>query len=264
MGKSKSIAELEKQEDDFRQYLNKLQTELANKAASAKTDLQKTIDKFYGDNHYDDAKDLVSGENTHFEQSSEFSLANLKSIIDAISKTVFAGAAAPTGTDVNKEGVEKATKDLGAAVGKVTDLELYIAGKAFDVLSQTILSFGASNSLTFSSATKSEALGYGLQLFTVVAADSYKSTSFFNNQDINEYLYIYDVKFSLKQSKAEMTETLVESYENQIVAFTDMVNKQLEKLEQGTITPEQYQAVSDTYQSMIDRVQAQVDKLKSE
>lgn len=261
MGKSPSIADLEKQEDDFRAYIQKLEAELSSKASTAKADLQKTIEQFYSSNNYDDAKDFVSGENYDFMQKSEFSLANLKGIVDAISKAIFAGAAPPSGADVNTESVADASKALGQEVAEIADLELYIAGKAFDVLSAVILSFGTTDTLAFSTSIKSESLGYGLQLFTTIASESYTSHSFFNNNEIYEYLYIYDVKFSEKQAKVEIDQTLVQLYQNQIATFTSKVDDLLSQLENGTISPEAYQSLSDIYQTLIDKTTAKVKEL---
>lgn len=264
MGKSPSIAKLEMQEDDFRAYIQKLEGEIAAKASKAKSELQKTISEFYSSNGYDDAKDFVSGSNYDFMQKSEFSLSNLKSIIDAISKAIFAGAAAPSGADVNESSVEAASKALGAEVGEIANLELYIAGKAFDVLSAVILSFGTTDTLSFSTSSKSESLGYGLQLFTTIASESYTSHSFFNNNEIYEYLYIYDVKFSEKQAKTEISQTLVQLYENEIATFVSKSDELLNELSQGTISPEAYDSASSIYQTLIDKAQKKVDELTAD
>jgi hypothetical protein len=248
-------------EANFNQYLKQLEDELKSKATSAKTDLQKTIDQFYADNHYDDAKDLIRGESYDFVQQSEFSLANLKSAIDAITKAVFAGTETPPGVTINRDVVETVTKAIGLTSTPVANLELHVSAKAFDLLSEAILSFGQTTALSLTTATESEPLGYGLQLFVVVAADSFRSESSLNDGEINGYLYYYVVKFSEKQAQAEIYQALIERYQKQITTCTDKLNQLLNQLEQGTLTPEAYQSQSDAYQKLIAQAQAKIQKL---
>jgi hypothetical protein len=235
--------------------------DLSVKAATAKTNLQQIIDQFYADKHYDDAKDILGGENYDFIQQSEFTLTNLKSVIDEISKAVFAGVAAPTGTTIDSDGVEAATKALGSEVKEVADLELYIAGKTFDFLSAIILGFGTTTSISSSIATKSESLGYGLQLFVLVAADSFRPPSFPDNCEIYKYFYLYEVKFSLKQALAEISQTLIELYQKQIATFRDKVN-QLHS-QQSTLNPTAYQSMSEIYQTLIENAETKLKELQS-
>lgn len=262
MGKSPSIADLEAKDNAFRDYLNNLETQLNQQAATAKTEMEASITKFYADNKYDDAKAFVSGQNTDFMHTSEFSMQNVKNVIDAISAAVFAGSAVPPGTSVNADAVQAADKALGKEVGAMANLELYIAGKVFDVLSNVILSFGSSTSISYSASSKSESLGFGLQLFSTVAASSYQSQSFFNNEYINQYLYMYDVRFSVKQAQVEATMGLVQAYENQLATFEDLLNKLADQLDQGSITLAQYSDTSTQYQNFIDRYKEKIDSLK--
>lgn len=264
MGKSPSIQDLEAKEDDFRAYLTKLEGELAQKSAAVDKQVQTEITNFYTQNKYTDAKDLVSGQNYDFIQQQEFSLANMKAIIDAISKAVFAGANAPAGTNVSGDGQKAAGAALGPEVGQMANLELYIAGQVFDVLSNVILSFGTSTAVTFNTNLQSKPLGYGMQMFTAVSADSYQSTSFFNNANIYEYLYLYDVKFSVQQAKSEITQTLVELYEDQIAAFKEREEALLSQLESGTLDAKAYASANSAYDDLIAAAQAKVANLKTD
>jgi hypothetical protein len=261
MGKSPSIQDLEAKENDFRAYLAQLEQELAQKSANVGAQMATTISAFYTNNNYTDAKDIVSGQNYDFMHSSEFSLDNMKAIIDAISKAVFAGAPAPSGATVSSEGTGAVASGLGPEVGAIENLELYIAGQVFDVLSNVILSFGTSTEVTFNTNLQSKPLGYGMQMFTAVSADSYKSTSFFNDEYIYEYLYMYDVKFSLQQSKAEAAQTLVELYQDQIAAFKQREEDLLSKLEQGTLDPAAYTTTNAAYDTLIATATAKLSQL---
>ena len=263
MGKAPSIAELEKSESDFRDYLLKLEKQLEAKSADSQAQLKAQIDAFYKDSHFTDAQVVTSGLNYDFMQEKSFSLDNLKTIVDAISKAVFSGASAPKGTDVNGKAVAAATDALGPTVGEMANLELYIAGKVFDVLSDVMLSFGTSTELKFSSSVESKPLGYGLQMFTAVSVDSYHSTAFFNDEYIYEYLYIYSVQFSVQQAKSEITRELVQLYEDQIVVFKDKVEGLLKDLEKDKLTVTAYSSAKAAYDTLIADAKAKADQLKA-
>lgn len=264
MGKSPTIAELEAKEDSFRAYLAKLQGELEQKSAAVAKEVADEITDFYAKNKFTDAVDLVSGQNYDFIHEQEFSLANMKNIIDAISKAVFAGGGSPSGASVSEDGTKAAAAALGPEVGQMANLELYIAGQVFDVLSNVILSFGTSTAVTFNTNLQSKPLGYGLQLFTAVSADSYQSTSFFNNDYIYEYLYLYNVKFSVEQAKSEVQQTLVELYQDQIAVFAQREEALLTGLENGTLTAAAYASANAAFDTLIAASKAKIDSLKAD
>ena len=262
MGQSPKIASLQEKDTEFRKYLDTLEKELDGKAADAAQKLQSTITDFYKDNHYDDAKAFVSGRNIDFLHEAEFSLDNLKKVIDSVSGAVFGGAAAPKGADVNKDAVANADKELGKEVGAIANLELYIAGKVFEVMSDVVLSFGTGASLTYTSDTKTESLGFGMQMFASVAASSYQAHGFFEKQYISQYLFMYDVRFSLEQAQTEVTIGLVQAYQGQLAVFEDLLTKLADKLDEGKISLDAYASQSDKLQEYIDKFAAKVKELK--
>jgi hypothetical protein len=261
MGSSPSIDDLRAKDNDFKAYLASIQQDLDAKSATMADKLNKDIGDFYTSNHYDDAKAFASGRNTDFLHEKEFSLDNLKKVIDAISAAVFSGAGVPAGASVNKDTVAEADKALGKEVGAISNLELYIAGKVFDVLSNVVLSFGTGASVTYTTSLKSESLGFGMQMFTAVASSSYQSHSFFNNEYISQYLYMYDVRFSLKQAQIEATIGLVQAYENQLAVFEDLLNRIGDELDQGTISLDAYESASEKYGGYIEAFRTKINSL---
>lgn len=263
MGHSPSIEELQAKDDQFRKYLSTLEADLDQKASAAAEKMRTEVDTFYSDNAYHDAKAFVSGQNTDFLHEKEFSLENLKKVVDGISAAVFAGAAVPPGATTNKDGVQAADAALGSTVGAMSNLELYIAGKVFEVLSNVVLSFGTGSSVTYTSSTKSASLGFGLQMFTSVAASSYQSHSFFTNEYISQYLYMYEVRFSVAQAQTEAKMGLVQAYENQLTNFEQLLDKLGDSLTKGDIDLNAYAKTADQLQELIDRFQEKIDSLKS-
>jgi len=256
MGKSPTIEQMAAKEDAYRGYLNKLKSELA---ASAKTDtdaLEGYIDAFYKKNNWDNVR-WITGTNYDYMQKAEWSLANVKTIIDAIGKVVFGDTTGKLPDGVKAE----SDKDIGAALAAMGNEELYIASKVFDVLSGIVMSFGNSSSVSFSHVTKDEPIGNGFHLFAVVASDAYASHDFFNNEEIIEYLYAYEIRFSHKEADLEASTTLTKLYEDQITTFSLKVEQLLDQLTNGTITPEQYQSQTTIYNTLIEAAKVKLKEL---
>lgn len=258
MGRSPSIQDLESKEDEYRAYLVRIQQQLNQKAAASEKEMNDRIDSFYKQNNYDQIS-FISGKNADFMQSSEWSLSNVKKIIDAISKAVFGSSHSnvPDGTTVeNKEEISKSIEES-------ENLQLYIAGKCFDVLSGIITSFGSSSSVSYNSSYKDISLGNGLHLFAMVIVDSYKSESFFDNQEIYEYLYIYKVFFSTAEAKTEAKIDVISLYEDQVETFKNKIEKLLQQLNDDKISGEQYQSLSEIYQNLLDQTVSKLNNLKA-
>ncbi|WP_329611965.1 hypothetical protein OG244_38610 [Streptomyces brevispora] len=250
-------------DDEFRKYLKTLEDDLGAKAADAATKLQGEVVNFYKQSGYDDAKSIVSGQNTDFLHEKEFSLENLKTVIDGISAAVFAGAATPKGATPNGDAAAAAAKKLGTAVGALANMELYIAGKVFDVLSSTVLSFGAGSTMSYTTATKNEPLGYGMQLFTSVSASSYQSHSFFANESIFQYLYMYEVRWSAKQTDSEEEMLIQMALENELAVYVTKLNDYAEQCSEGAIAESTFDAVATQFHKQIKDFRAEINSLKS-
>ena len=246
MGKSKSIAELEQNEDLYRDYLTKLQDVLEKRAQTQIDTMLKQANDYYQTNGWE-YKEFINGKNVDFLQRSEWSLDNVKHIIDAIAKSVFGGGGGNLPDGVTVQSVE----ELGASLAEMANLELYIAGRAFELISGIVESFGSSSSVSFNGSTRSTPLGNGFHLFASVVCDSYKSKSFFKDEEIYEYLYVYEIRFSEGEAKEQAQIGLTKLYEDQIATFELKTEDLLKQLEEDAITPEQYHTTSSIYQDLI-------------
>ena len=262
MGSSPSIQDMKAKNEEFQAYLSSIQQDLDTKTSAAMKQMQANITNFYATNNYTDAKIMVQGQNSEFMHETEFSLENVKKVVDAISAAVFSKKPAPDGATVNTSTVQAAEAALGAAVGAMSNLQLYMASQVLDVMSSVLLNFGKSTSVSYETTTETKSLAYGLQMFTTVAASSYRSNSFFNNEYINQYLFVYDVRFSLQQSKTEQTLGLVQAYSNELVGFEKNLNKLIDQLVDGSLTPELYAKGKEVYTKLIADVQAEIASLK--
>lgn len=76
MGHSPTIAEMARKEDEYRSYLNKIESELEGKSKTYNDEMQKKLNDYYKDNNYDKL-DFISGKNADFMQKSDWSMENV-------------------------------------------------------------------------------------------------------------------------------------------------------------------------------------------
>ena len=229
MGKSPSIQRLEATNADFRRHIARLRADSQAQAADMRVELREKAGR-RAPGTLADAVPVVSGQSYDFVHQKEFSLANLKNSVDAISKAVFAGGDEPPGANVEEGGKDTLGYTLGPAVGQLSHLETYLASKVFRILSGVILSFGTATSVTIRTDIRCEPLGYGLQLFSAVAMESFEASDFFPKDYVYKYLYLYDVRFSAKQARSEIAQNLIQDYQDEIAILSQLhtdLNNQL-------------------------------------
>lgn len=263
MGKSKNIRDLEKEDTEFRAYINGVSSELKSDSNSAREEMSSAIRDFYVSYHGDHQL-VLEGENADFYQESEFSLEKIVGIVNAIAKAVLGTVETVDGVSFDSKGVEEAKKTVGQAVGTAGALELYVASKALEVISAALVSLGSNASAGYRSAYKSIPLGYGMQLFTITAAKSFKQQKFLGGSTIVENLYVYKMFFSLEQAKKEGQRTLVTMYSDQLAALASRAKDLYRQLGAGTIALEQYAKMSEVIDGLIDKVTEKLDRLKRE
>ena len=254
MGRSPTVQEMEQKEEVVRDYLAKLESKMETSLTSKVAEMQTAIDDFYKKNAWD-SQSFLSGKNTDFMQKSEWSMSNVKKIIEAISKAVFGDEVPPDGVTIKKAG------EVSKALSEMEGMELYIVNKTFQVLAGIVESFGSSSLTSLQSSYRDEPLGNGFHLFATIGCDVYKSSDFFNNEEIYEYLYVYSIRFSPDEAKAQAQITLTKLYEDQIAVFVDKVEALLQLLEDGKFTPEQYQEQVAIYNTLIASAKLMLDQL---
>ncbi|MEO7259975.1 MAG: hypothetical protein ABI047_01705 [Jatrophihabitantaceae bacterium] len=217
MGKSPSIQDLEAKDREFANYIDGVRQQLNAQADGMDQHINDQITRWK--TNAPDARVIVTGRNLDFVHESSFSLEKLANILTTIAKAVFAGTEAPPGAMVEAAAQKEVEEALGSAVAETAAIELFIAGKVFDVLGNIIYNFGSSTKVSFNSSITSQALGLGMQMFVAVGEQTYSSESFFNNETIYEYVYTYQVFYSLEQLKNETDQTIANGLANQITDF---------------------------------------------
>jgi len=289
MGHSPSIQELRDKQQEVDKYLDSLKEKLSGQAKSATDALQQQIKTFYSQNNWANTI-FVSATHYDFMQQKDWSLSNVKAIIDTISLAVFGDPNAPSGGKSSGGGTGSAnggssstlpsgqstlktgdnvniTDPVRLAMDAMGGLEVYIASKIFDIISGVIESFGTSTSVDFQNDTKSESLGNGFQLFITVAKEGYQSSEFFDNEFIQTYMYTYEVHYSHDQAvnEGDMTALPAEInlYVTSIQKLTAKLAAELDLLMNGNIDQQQYQSQTDLYNKMLVDNQTKLNALQS-
>jgi hypothetical protein len=251
MGKSNDIQALEESNAKFQAYLKQITQDLATKSENQVKMLKQEIDDYYTLNNWTSEK-FIAGENVDFMHTSDWSLDRVNEIIKAISSAVFGGSPAPKGTDIS------VTPESGTALAAMANLELYLASRVFVALSGVLEAFGSSTSISFKTQYKSEALGNGFHLFTVMACDSYDSQGFFQKEKILEYLYSYEVRFSSGEANSHARIPLIEALTDSINVLAQKIKDAAKKWQKDTISDEQYVELVKKYKDLQDSLLEQL------
>lgn len=255
MGSSPSIKQMEEKQTEFDSYRKKLQTELSAEATKTVEKMEAEVKQFYTENGWK-GQAFLAGTSYDFMQQHEWSLANVKSVLEAICKAMLGQQAnPPSGVTVTPvEEASQALKDMG-------NLELYLVGKAFQVIAGVIESFGSSSEVKFKGETAHKPLGNGFHLFLSVSQNSYRTREFFDNEAIYEYLYVYQLRFcheeALQQAEIEMTEL----YEDEIAVYKKKSEEALAKFGEEKMSATVFGELKRIYSTLIAEAEALLKKL---
>jgi hypothetical protein len=254
MGKAPEIANLEQQNAKFQAYLKQITADLQKRAEPQLEKLDQEINDFYKHNGWKSEK-FIAGENVDFMHTSSWSLDKVKEVVDAIATSVFGGTPTPGGTEVIK------TPEIGEALAAMENLELYLASRVVVALSGVLEVFGNSTTMTFKTQYKSEALGNGFHLFTVMACDTFDAEGFNDVEKIVEYLYSYEVRFSADEAQSHARIALIDALTDAIEALGKKIKQASTKWVNDEITDEQYAGYLATYKNLQDTLTEQLKDL---
>ncbi|MBT9333129.1 hypothetical protein [Paracidobacterium acidisoli] len=257
MGKSKDIDKLQKENEKFQAYLEEITKKLQEKAKPQFDKLSEEIENFYEHNGWTSEK-FIGGENIDFMHSSVWSLEKLKEVINIVAGAIFGGTSKPEGIDID------ITPDIGKALAAMENLELYLASRVLVVLSGVLEAFGNSNSITFKTQYKQEALGNGFHMFTVMACDAYDSQGFLQKEKILEYIYAYEIRFSTQEAESHAKIALIDALTDAINACAAKIKAASKSWVEEKIGDAQYASLIDTYKTISETLTEQLKDLQKQ
>lgn len=261
MGHSSSIKELQKQDKEFSDYIQKATDLLKKRAKPEEDNFQKKIDDFYNQNNWD-KQPIARGESFDYRQAAEFSLDAIDGMLEAIAKAVFAGGAVPGGTVIDDA---KAVAQVAAEMIDFQVLAL-VAAKAF--INNVLGAFDTSVSTEYHSIIQQKSLAPGLTLHAWNYGDAFQQKNFFNNQFIIENGLAFQLTYSFAQAQMQQdieymnvhTQEISEA-DTSIAAMQKKIDDMAQDIEVSMDTLQAWQDRVTFLQKGLDLYQKQVEDL---
>ena len=205
MGKSKSIQNQQKQNQEFQDYLDEIQQKLKEKAKDNEAKFEEEIKEHYGA-EYGSLIHIATAEKFDFRQLNEVTLDNLAKVIQGTINAI------SPGDGQTKDIKEDAKKE----VATIVDYKAMAAAVASNLIMAALNGLTTSSEITYSCDYKAESLCPGLTLHILVANDSYKSSRWFSNTEIVESYVKYQLMFSYQRAGTEVD---IQYFSNQAVTI---------------------------------------------
>ncbi len=253
MGKSKSIAEQQEQNQEFQDYVKEIQRNLDEKAKAHGEEFLNKVKTYYGD-EYDKVVRIGAAEKYDFRQLDEVTFNNLQDVIQSTVDAIFPGSKQEQSMD------EKAKK----AIATVGDFRGLAASAATNLIIGAMNILATSSEITFNYSIKSESICPGLTLHVLVANDSYKDKRWFHNAEIVESYVRYELIFSYSQVQTEMDIKYFNSLLADIEKLEEAVNILKSRYAEALVDPDTSDEKLESMERRIDIGERQVDKSREE
>ena len=265
MGSSNTIEQQKKENEAFRQYVDEQTAAMQGVLKSKQDELEVLKKKTFSESRITDQSFLFGGHYQHLETMSEWSLKNVTKIIDAVGGAIFGGPI-PSGTKMaDKTEVEGVATSLAGMEG-------LIAEAAFAGVQALLGGLTSSTSTSVMSNTTYKQVAPGLFLFMTTVSNKYSHSSFFNNEIINETIYVFSGYSSKQAMEAvagmKVTELLLNGYTDLATTDAILLSKITDRLQQldptapnFLATYEQFNKLADTLSEKIKQIKLKIDQL---
>lgn len=233
MGRSKTIEQQTKSNQQFNEYIKQMNTDMENHCQEIDNKISSMITTHY-DQVYPDMATLMQAQYSRLDTSSEWSLNKINEIIGICSKALFGG-----GGD-GKVQVETQSESVANALDAIKSRELYIANAAFDIIQGVVSSFSSTTSTSVETKYDAKPVAPGVTLFIGVANNTFSHSSFLKNEKIIQTMYIFKVCYSIKEGKTTTVLNDLEAYESQKQSFYAQLKKLNDVIATMDVTAEDY------------------------
>lgn len=252
MGQSKSIGDLDKQGQEAKNFLNNLNADATKEYEFGKGELEKLKVQKYGASQ-GDAVSMFYSFRADSMVMSEWSLANVKKIVDATSSALF-GKKDPAAPAV----------EAPPGVASMANLELYIASQALNLISGILDAFTSTSGGKTNRNGGYKDVAPGVTLFVWISEMTYESHQFFTNDFVAQNVYVFEAKFSAKEALTYSKTLDAGLYESQKAALRTRMEAISKKIADPAVTDDQVvklMATSDIFQKSLDSITAKIAEL---
>lgn len=235
MGKSNSIQEQQKKNEEFQQYIEKMSCNMVERQDALKQELEEMEKKHY--ENFSDKALLIEGRYSHLTTVSEWSLKSVSAIIDECSKALFGDKKrAPEGSKV-----EETDKKTSESILAIKEREQYIANAAFDVVQAIVGGFNNTTTTSIEKKVDGKPIAPGMTMFIGVENNSFSTSSFLSSERIIQTIFVFKVCYSIAEGRQQSILSDLEMYENQKQRFRKIIEELGRKEEELDIEDENYE-----------------------
>lgn len=242
MGKSKTIEQQANQDAAIRAYLDDINKQLQADVDAAAKELDTAKEKYFKDGGITDAKPFLQGKNSDIQLISEWSLANIQTMINKVKDVVFEKQGSLPGAGIVKDASVVSSMQ---SVTALADMNVFLASKAFDAIASILSAFTTGNDTSVQKNNKTEMVAPGIIMFMVILEKAHRSKDFFNNETHAENIFIYEFWFSLQQGQAVSQFNDLAAYEDLKQAFRTRISALGKKVADPSVDFEDIKKLQD-------------------
>lgn len=258
MGKSNSIQEQQKKNQEFQNYVNDMEKDMDQRMSVLEEGIDKMQKAHY--ENFDDKALLIEGRYNHLTTISEWSLKSISAIIDSCSRALF-GSKEPEGSAKTET-----EKEVSASIQAIKSREEYIANAAFDIVQSILGGFNDATSTSVEKQMEGKPIAPGMTLFIGVENNSFSSVKFFSAERIVQTIFTFKVYYSIKEGQAQSALSDLQVYEDQKEIFRRQIEEIGNKMETLDPLDDNYEAYLQKFGNRLEllnnRLEAISEKVK--
>ena len=257
MGRSKSIEDMARENDKFKDFVATMRKDLDAEVDKHRELIRTSVKEHYAPYGNDDVS-MLMGSFSHQSCVSEWNLDAINGMIDTC-RNALLGGEKPKGTSSDED-------SMGAtqAIKKIAGVNELIAGAAFDAVQGLLRGVSSRTSIETKSQFATRPLAPGLTLFISVVENGYDKKHFFGTESIVQTIFVFDARYSLAEGKKQAEMTGLMALSNLLEAFAQQLAKVSLEITKVDIMDEQYDFRMDRLENISERIKTQMGKIRDE
>lgn len=252
MGKSNTIQEQQKVNQEFQKYIEEMTKNMEQRQNALSGQLDEMEKSHY--EKFSDKALLVEGKYSHLTTVSEWSLKSVNAIIDACTKALFGDKKTPPEGSQLPETDEQTSESIKAIKGR----EAYIASEAFEVVQAIVGTFSSTTTTSVEQKVDAKPIAPGMTMFIGVENNAYTSSSFLKSEKIIQTLFVFKVCYSIAEGKQQSALSDLQMYEDQKQRFREIINQLGDKEMELDIDDPDY---DEKFNKLADRVELMTKRM---
>ncbi|KHT42889.1 hypothetical protein H5A33_11780 [Pectobacterium brasiliense] len=265
MGKTDSIKDKEKRDQEFRAFMAKIEAESKLEEETLYNEIQSSVQRHYDKNKWDHSR-LFGDRRSDYQNYSDWGLERVNAIIESIGKALcsssYPSSEVPGSDKADPKAIEEAKKTAGIFAG---DYSLILA-RVQALISGALSQFSVKSNATRKSELRDLPLSGGLHLFFASSGKVYESTKFFSNQMIGSFQIVFETYMSEDEARTIGIIKILQTTEFEIQILNGLIEEL--RIEQAKSLKEimktdikQYVTTKEAYNEALDSVKADRDKV---